>query len=634
MDDNKTNSTGLGENTALNDDVKSENKDKSTEEEEKIPDYGGTKRLAREYAKGLGCYLFLGYLASLLNGCTTPMFALIFRELIRVLAESIDETTLQSNFQRDSLQVMIYFIAMGVGAFVFTLLQYYFWSVYGIKVAINVRKDYFEAILAQEMAYHDKRTSGVINAELVTECEAIEMGVGQKVGVAMQHFGEFLVGAILAFYYSWRITLVLTSTIPVLVMIGVIQGVLIYRTGSDADPFAKSGGFSQEVLTNIRNVQAFPYLMKQKFNEYVELVIAAAPISRRKEIIAGVAIGAMMMGIVGVMYGVGLFAGSRFVDAGTVSQDDFFGAFFAYMVAGMGLGSMASVGSDITKAKQAANKFYHIKERQPDIKKSVLSDDKLIRSGTLKGEIEFKDVSFSYPTAPDKIILKNVSFKVNAGESLALVGPSGSGKSTIVALIERYYDPNYGQILIDNVPIENYDINWLRNQVGLVSQNPLLFDASVKENIRGGASEIEVSDDDIINYATIANANDFIVKLDKGYDTRVGELGGRLSGGQKQRIVIARAILNKPKILLLDEATSALDSKNEKDVQIALDKINKLNAQTTISIAHRLSTIKDHTNILVLVNGKVNEYGNHEQLMNNGGVYSALVTAQQLGSNL
>merc|ERR1739838_1242186 len=204
-----------------------------------------------------------------------------------------------------------------------------------------------------------------------------------------------------------------------------------------------------------------------------------------------------------------------------------------------------------------------------------------------------------------------------------------SGKSTIISLIERFYDYSSGSIVMDGEhPINDYDLPYLRSSIGLVSQMPLLFDASVRDNIRGGL--MTATKEDIEAAAKSANAHDFIMKLDKGYDTLVGELGGKLSGGQRQRIAIARALLPKPSILLLDEATSALDSKSEKEVQSAIDEITASGQQTTITIAHRLSTIQNSDNILVLVDGKVKESGNHQQLMEMQGVYSALVSAQSL----
>merc|ERR1711997_562196 len=250
-------------------------------------------------------------------------------------------------------------------------------------------------------------------------------------------------------------------------------------------------------------------------------------------------------------------------------------------------------------------------------------------SSKLRGDIEMKNVSFSYHSAPDVLVVDGVSVSIPSGSSLAIVGPSGSGKSTLISLMERFYDYSGGSIVMDGEhEINDYSLSYLRASIGLVSQMPLLFDASVSDNIRGGL--MTATKEDIEAAAKSANAHHFIMKLDRGYETKVGELGGKLSGGQRQRIAIARALLPKPSILLLDEATSALDSKSEKEVQSAIDEITASGQQTTITIAHRLSTIQNSDNILVLVDGKVRESGNHQQLMAEQGVYAALVNAQSL----
>lgn len=325
-----------------------------------------------------------------------------------------------------------------------------------------------------------------------------------------------------------------------------------------------------------------------------------------------------------------MFVGYHMVDAGWIQNTDMMGALIAMLIGvPMPLGQALSAMAELQAAKLAANKFFVVKERDPAIRKPTDSMKSIKSDSSLVGRIEFKNVSFSYQTAPDVKVLDDVSFDVPAGSSLAIVGPSGSGKSTVISLIERFYDYESGCIVMDGShPINDYDLSYLRSSIGLVSQMPLLFDTTITENIRGGL--MTATKEDIEEAAKSANAHDFIMKLDDGYETMVGELGGKLSGGQRQRIAIARALLAKPSILLLDEATSALDSKSEKEVQSAIDAITARGQQTTITIAHRLNTIKNSDNILVLVDGKVKESGNHQQLMEEQGVYSALVNAQSL----
>merc|ERR1719320_1600611 len=298
---------------------------------------------------------------------------------------------------------------------------------------------------------------------------------------------------------------------------------------------------------------------------------------------------------------------------------------FAIPIGAMSLGQLGTAMGDVVKARVGANKMFAIKDRVPRIKQP---DDGTGSKPKMEGKIEFKNVSFAYPTAPDTQVLDELSFSIEAGETLAIVGPSGSGKSTVINLLERYYDPTGGEVLIDGERIHNVEIEHLRRNIGYVSQLPLLFAESIRENIRGGNSCI--SDDDVVAAAMMADAHSFITKLDGGYDTNVGEMGNRLSGGQKQRIAIARAIATNPAILLLDEATSALDTKSEREVQRAIDQIAAKSSQTIVVIAHRLSTIKNADKILVLVDGAKEEEGGHQRLIQNNGLYAVLVREQMV----
>ncbi|EDR25124.1 lipid A export ATP-binding/permease protein msbA, putative, partial [Entamoeba dispar SAW760] len=248
----------------------------------------------------------------------------------------------------------------------------------------------------------------------------------------------------------------------------------------------------------------------------------------------------------------------------------------------------------------------------------------------IKGEIEFKNVHFRYPTRVDNEVLKGISFKAEQGKTIALVGVSGCGKSTSIQLIERFYEPTNGEVLLDGHNIKDLNIQFLRNQIGLVGQEPVLFAESIIDNIKRGIPKgVEVNNEQIYTAAKMANAHDFISTMPEGYNTMVGDRGSQLSGGQKQRIAIARALIRNPKVLLLDEATSALDTQSEKIVQEALDKASK--GRTTIIIAHRLSTIQNADKICVIMRGKIVEQGTHQELIELKGFYYTLAM-QQFGT--
>jgi ATP-binding cassette subfamily B (MDR/TAP) protein 1 len=291
----------------------------------------------------------------------------------------------------------------------------------------------------------------------------------------------------------------------------------------------------------------------------------------------------------------------------------------------MALGLLGQPMSDLAKARRAAASVLMTLKRKPPID-SFEEGGEVLKE--VRGAIEVRDVRFAYPTAPDKLVCNGYSLSVAAGQTCALVGASGSGKSTIVSLLERFYDPQEGAVLLDGVDLRTLNVRWLRSQLGLVGQEPALFVGSVAENIaygKEGASQAEVEE-----AARMANAHGFITEsLPEGYDTQVGQGGGKLSGGQKQRIAIARTIIKRPAVLLLDEATSALDNESEKLVQASLDEIMAKQKRTTVVIAHRLSTIRDANQIAVVDKGAVVETGTHEDLLDQRGLYANLVQAQQ-----
>jgi len=302
-----------------------------------------------------------------------------------------------------------------------------------------------------------------------------------------------------------------------------------------------------------------------------------------------------------------------------MTSGDLLAVFFAVFIGALGFGQAVALIPDIMKAKAAASRLFAVIERKP-----LLDENPDGKTPQIQGQITFKNVFFKYPTRPEVTVLKKFSLKVKPGRTIALVGHSGSGKSSVIQLIERFYDVTRGKILIDGIDIRDINLQHLRQSIGLVSQEPILFKGTIADNIRHGKPS--ATEDEIIEAAKRANAHDFIMKLADKYNTEVGERGTQVSGGQKQRIAIARAIMKSPKILLLDEATSALDAESEELVQSALAKLQV--GRTTIIVAHRLSTIQHADTIFVLDNGKIVEQGTHDQLLKLDAHYASLVALQ------
>ncbi|KAK3138101.1 hypothetical protein QOZ80_5AG0364530 [Eleusine coracana subsp. coracana] len=314
------------------------------------------------------------------------------------------------------------------------------------------------------------------------------------------------------------------------------------------------------------------------------------------------------------------FVGAQFISHGQSTFSSVFKAYLALVLAMIGLSETSALASNTKRAKDSATSIFSIIDKKSKINSSSGEGTVL---DLVKGDIDFHHISFKYPCRQDVQILIDFTLNIPSGKNTALVGQSGSGKSTVIALLERFYDPDSGTILLDGVDIKNLRISWLRDRMGLVSQEPVLFNDTIRANIAYAKLE-EVTEEEIIKVARAANAHEFISNMPQGYNTVVGERGTQLSGGQKQRVAIARAILKDPRILLLDEATSALDAESERVVQDALNRV--MVGRTTITVAHRLSSIQGADMIAVLKEGMIVEKGAHEELIGiKGGAYASLV---------
>lgn len=387
---------------------------------------------------------------------------------------------------------------------------------------------------------------------------------------------------------------------------GIIGKILSSTSAIETKAYSEAGAIVEEVISAVKTVVLFGG-QDREVDRFQALLMPARDAGMKRGL--AVAIGSSFVWVMTYCcygltfwYGIGLILEScEQYDAGSLNV-----IFFCLLMAAMKMGQIFPLWDTFKQAKIAASQIFEIIDKTPAIEKSIGLQPEII-----EGKITFHRVEFVYPSRPDVPVLRDVTFHVEAGETIALVGQTGCGKSTCTQLIQRFYDPKSGFIKIDDFDLANLDLKWLRNQIGVVGQEPVLFNMSIKDNIRYGCpEESDATQEEIETAAIHANAHGFITKLPRGYDTCVGERGAQLSGGQKQRIAIARALLKHPKILLLDEATSALDTESERAVQKALDEARK--GRTTIIVAHRLSTIRHADRILVMNNGVVEVFTHYK----------------------
>ncbi|ESW86631.1 ABC transporter [Mesorhizobium sp. LSJC268A00] len=498
--------------------------------------------------------------------------------------------------------------------------RYYFVITLGERVVADIRSDVFSHVTTLSPSFFDTAQSGEIVSRLAADTTQVKSAVGATASVALRNVILGLGAVAMMVVTSPKLSGLVIAAIPLIVLPLVAFGRSVRRRSRQAqDTLAQATAYASEQIGAVRTLQAFTNetLVTGRFSAAVEAAFQAARSSIfSRSLLTFFAIFMIFSSVVAV-----LWFGSRDVLAGTMSPGTL-GQFLLYSVFAAGaLGALSEVWGELAQAAGAAERLTEILDETPAIQPPA---NPLPLPAKATGAISFDDVSFSYPARPDRAAVHGLSFQVKPGETVAIVGPSGAGKSTVFSLILRFYDPETGRIAIDGVDVREADPAEVRERIAIVPQDVTIFAASARDNIgfgRPGATNAEIE-----AAARDALADEFILRLDKGYDSQVGERGVTLSGGQRQRVAIARAILRDAPILLLDEATSALDAESETLVQTALERL--MQGRTTIVIAHRLATVLKADRILVMDGGRIVEEGTHQSLVAKGGIYARLAKLQ------
>ncbi len=515
---------------------------------------------------------------------------------------------------RMALILIVIFAATAVAS----AMRFLIYSRAGERIVSKLRGDLYSSLLSQEIGFFDTQKTGDLSSRLSSDASVLQNTVTASLSMVLRNLMIALGALAMLLYTSPKLTLMMMGVVPPVALSAVFYGRRVRKLSRESqDALARASDVAVESLSGIRTVRGFA-AEKKEVARYREAIDTSLQLAFKRIKLSTVFFGIAFFGA----FGAGDFVfwyGSRMMASGELSPGALFSFLFYTMQLAFGLAALAELWTEVQRAAGAAERVFELLHRTPQI---PATEGRQL--ATVRGQLEFKDVSFAYPTRPDTQVLQHFSLALKPGEVVAVVGPSGAGKSTIASLLYRLYDPAGGRLELDGVPFNELDAEWLRRQVGVVAQEPLLFSTSVADNIRYGRPE--ATDEEVEAAAKLANADPFISTFPDKYKTLVGERGIQLSGGQKQRVAIARAVLKNPRILILDEATSALDAESEHLVREALERLMK--GRTTLVIAHRLSTVKGADRVVVLDAGAIVQSGTHSDLVGTEGLYRRLVERQ------